>query len=47
MRVSPEEARKFTSLYNLLLYYAGQERKLLSPHMNLDEFRKSAWPEDR
>src|SRR5258708_10199390 len=39
MRVSAEGARKFDSLYTLLLYYAGQERKILPAKMNLDEFR--------
>jgi hypothetical protein len=39
MRVSSETARKFNSLYTLLLYYAGQERKVLPSSMNLDDFK--------
>jgi len=38
MRVAAEAARNFTSLYTLLLYYAGQVRKLLPAEMSLDEF---------
>jgi hypothetical protein len=41
MRVSPEGARKFTSLYIFLMYYAGQERKLLPPDMTLDDFKET------
>jgi hypothetical protein len=40
MRVSAEAARNFSSLYTLLLYYAGQVRKLLPAEMSLDEFRE-------
>jgi hypothetical protein len=41
MRISPEGARKFISLYIFLMYYAGQERHLLPPDMTLDEFKES------
>jgi hypothetical protein len=41
MRVSPEGAHKFISLYILLLYYAGQERRLLPRGMTLDDFKES------
>ena len=41
MRISPEGARKFTSLYILLMYYAGQERKLLPRDMSLDDFKET------
>lgn len=41
MRVSAEAARGFISLYTLLLYYAGQMRKLLPVEMALDEFSES------
>ncbi len=40
MRVSAEGARQFNSLYTLLLYYAGQERRILPVTMTLDEFRE-------
>jgi hypothetical protein len=38
MRVSAQAARNFVSLYTLLLYYAGQVRKLLPAELTLDEF---------
>jgi hypothetical protein len=39
VRISPEGARNFASLYILLMYYAGQERRLLPRGMLLDDFK--------
>ncbi len=40
MRISDEAAHKFISLYTLLMYYAGQERKVLPHAMSLDDFKE-------
>jgi hypothetical protein len=41
VRISQEGARKFASLYILLMYYAGQERKLLPRGISLDDFKEA------
>jgi hypothetical protein len=42
VRISPEGARKFASLYIFLMYYAGQERKMLPRDMSLDDFKEAS-----